>query len=788
MNHKRQHGSGISQRITVLTGSLGFLSALFVTTGGTAARAQDAELAGYFGFSPMEIVVVDDGFGPVIVADMNGDRLNDLVVMNNRKSRIELYYQQRDGEADESGKTLKVNELEPHWRYRKEEVSVSHRISAMVACDFDGNGRLDLIYAGHPSELVMLSQTKPGVFEMVGKRRVRNLSANRDGMFVTNLIGDDGLELAVLVEDSVHLYPIRADYLPDPVIVETGVKLAAIVCDDFDGDGRTDLLGVKPDNSSPVRLWLQETATDGSGSVLGAERRFEMPSLMELAPFHLPGESAAGVITIERQSKRIVLYELSVEAAQAHAGQEAPLTVSSFPGSGGQSHDVEVIDVNGDGLLDIVATDPVGNAILVYEQQSGRGIARFERYPTLAEPTIVALGDVDGDSVSELFVMSEEESVVGRSNYKTDGAQAGFSFPIPMPTEHELVALELVSLDEPTAAVISKDKRKHVLRLLKMDASFQDVSLGSLTRSPDTILSCDADQDGLVDLLLFTEGSPMIMVHQEEANTFKTFTEDDMGQFGLVSSANGHNTAVMDIDGDGLSELLIAERNFVRALRYESEPGAGISAGWQVVEQYNTADARSELVSLTTLGDRLVVGDKANRRLLVLHRDQGAWEEVESLFVEGFPLNDIHAGSFTGDGADGVVCVGADGFAIVRFSGKRHAMNEIAAWRNDEEDRLEHEITSADVNGDGFTDFVVLDAGEQMVELFTMSRAHRFLHAADFEVFQSKLFSGGDSREYEPRWAIVSDVTGDGANDIVLAVHDRLLIYPQSTVVGVISD
>jgi len=40
-----------------------------------------------------------------------------------------------------------------------------------------------------------------------------------------------------------------------------------------------------------------------------------------------------------------------------------------------------------------------------------------------------------------------------------------------------------------------------------------------------------------------------------------------MGQFGLVKAAKADNTAVFDIDGDGQAELLIADRNYVRAVR-----------------------------------------------------------------------------------------------------------------------------------------------------------------------------------------------------------------------------
>jgi hypothetical protein len=31
----------------------------------------------------------------------------------------------------------------------------------------------------------------------------------------------------------------------------------------------------------------------------------------------------------------------------------------------------------------------------------------------------------------------------------------------------------------------------------------------------------------------------------------------------------------------------------------------------------------------------------------------------------------------------------------------------------------------------------------------------------------------------EPREALVADVTGDGLNDLLVLVHDRILLYPQ---------
>jgi hypothetical protein len=94
---------------------------------------------------------------------------------------------------------------------------------------------------------------------------------------------------------------------------------------------------------------------------------------------------------------------------------------------------------------------------------------------------------------------------------------------------------------------------------------------------------------------------------------------------------------------------------------------------------------------------------------------------------------------------------------------------------------MQHELVAGDINSDGFTDLVSLDAGEQMCEIFSFTEARRMLYATGFKVFESKLFSGGEPREYEPSEAIIADITGDGANDLVLLSHDRALIYPQMT-------
>ena len=57
---------------------------------------------------------------------------------------------------------------------------------------------------------------------------------------------------------------------------------------------------------------------------------------------------------------------------------------------------------------------------------------------------------------------------------------------------------------------------------------------------------------------------------------------------------------------------------------------------------------------------------------------------------------------------------------------------------------------------------------------------HRKLVPGDrWQVFEQHTFRGADNALPEPRECVVADVTGDGKNDLIVLVHDRILVYPQ---------
>ncbi|MDP7070003.1 MAG: VCBS repeat-containing protein [Phycisphaerales bacterium] len=736
------------------------------------------ELADYFGFSGLEVIPIGEGPGPMITTDIDGDGLVDIVVANNHRSRIEILRQRPNASPNDPVEMPRdINEFPDHWQFERILVPVADAIAAMATCDLNGDGLDDLVAAGPPGRVVFLKQTQPGSFRFEARRDVPKLAATASAFTITDYSGDGHPQLVSVVAGEPAMWPLHGFTLGTMKRYPAGVSILAIVLADYDGDGMMDLAGISPDDPAPIRIWFGRRGE--SGVEPGPQTIFEMPPIYEFEAVGRPGTPASDIAVIERNARRIVMYRLNEERVESGGDRDAAFTVYGFPDPGQRKRAWTVIDADADGRSDVIAADTRSNALSVYRQADTGGLMAAETSPSLSDISAIASVPATGDRSAELLVMSAEEGIVGR----TPLAAGTLEFPKPLPVSagHQPVAMNVVHLDEgPHAAIVSNKKRDYMLDLVDLDSeSLTSIDIGSLSRKPDHIESIDVDQDGKRDILVLTRDRPMMLLlaDPEADGGFTVLEKEDMGQYGLVDAAGDDNTAALDVNADGTEELLIANGNFVRAVRFERADDGG---EWRVVRQFNADDPDSNLISVTPLDGMLVAADKDNDRILVFAADKDGedWHQSETLRIRGFTPGPLAAGQFSGN-VPGVLTVGEDGFAVIPLGGTRRALKETASWRSSLDDHVPHELAVGDVNSDGYGDMVALDAGEQMMELFTFDKSGTMLHATGFQIYESRLFHGGDKREFQPRQIAIADVTGDGAHDVVMLVHDRVIVYPQ---------
>lgn len=762
-----------------------------------AAGQSEQPLADYFGFDDPRFLVVDDNMGPLVVADMNGDGLTDLVVVNNRKSRVELHIQRAEPRADNDlDAAASVNEFSRSRYYDRQDISVSHQVTDLHVEDLNGDGRLDMLYTGRPASVVALVQSDDLSFEDATSRRLPGLSGRRGGVAIASVRGDDTPELITLISGRISIFEMQGpNTIGEPTQLGSGAEIEELIIEDFDGNGLLDVVGIIPDDNAPLRLWLQIApgTESGEGSTLGPEIRFAMPPLVEVAPVRFADLPGASIGVIESRSRRVLLYDVVTEQIDApdDAGfvteRDVPFEVYAIPGGSSSARALTTADINQDGLDDILIANPDGNALSLHLQQQHTGIREGVTFSTFKNSSMLAAGQWIEGGPLEVFVMSEDENVVGVSSF--DPRRGRLDFPRPLPLANPgatPVAMAVIRNGSETAslAVVVRERRDHWLEILTPDGPPRAIELDSIDRPPSAIISGDFDGDGSTDVLLTGDDEPPVMIRSVEDTELASATNgrvlDDrlMPQVGLIQAAGPTNTAVVDINNDGSDELLIAAENFVRACTYDAE------TGWRVIEQMAVTHTQASFSGLTITGSsdapRITVGDTGNEGLVIFARDETseAWTVVDRLRVPAFDLGSLTGGAFSGDDQPNILCHSADGIGVARLSGERVALKQFASYRSDAEDQYEFRMASGDLNDDGYTDLVVLDAGEQRCKVFTFTSSRRLLKTFEFETFQRRLFDAPERRTFEPRAVILDDVSGDGVDDMIFEVHDRYVIHP----------
>jgi hypothetical protein len=90
-----------------------------------------------------------------------------------------------------------------------------------------------------------------------------------------------------------------------------------------------------------------------------------------------------------------------------------------------------------------------------------------------------------------------------------------------------------------------------------------------------------------------------------------------------------------------------------------------------------------------------------------------------------------------------------------------------------------NDLIAGDLNGSGRKQLVFMETAKNYIDLVLFDKHCKLVPGDRWQVFEQHTFRGSQNAMPEPRECAVADVTGDKKNDLIVLVHDRILVYPQ---------
>jgi hypothetical protein len=90
-----------------------------------------------------------------------------------------------------------------------------------------------------------------------------------------------------------------------------------------------------------------------------------------------------------------------------------------------------------------------------------------------------------------------------------------------------------------------------------------------------------------------------------------------------------------------------------------------------------------------------------------------------------------------------------------------------------------NDVVSGDLNNDGRKDLVFLETARNYLDLVIFDANHKLVPANRWQVFEERTFRNRRSDLPEPTRSSRGGRYRDGKNDLIVLVHDRILVYPQ---------
>ncbi len=658
-----------------------------------------------------------------VLADLDGDGKSDLAVANWGAATLSVFRNiSTSGTLDGSSFAAKLDLTTGTTPYHAD------------VGDVDGDGELELIVTNNGSGTVSVFHNISTVGSLLFAAKVDFSSGTVPrGVSTGDVDGDGKLDLAIGHDNPTNLVSVlrntsvsgtidgssfsaKVDFTPQ--VVPSDVALG-----DVDGDGKPEMVVTNGAGASQSISVFHNTSTPGviDASTFAAQVAFSTGSNpYEVVLGDVDGDGKLDVVAASYALSNSISVFHNTSTPGTINGSSLAATVDF--NVGGDPYSVALGDIDGDGKLDMAASDFASDKASLFRNTSTMGtidansFATGIQFATGSGPLGVALGDIDGDEKPDI--------VVANSSAPTVSLYHNLIPNTPLPT---------ISVFTPVSGHVGKTI---TINGTNFDATAANTTiyLGATKANPTTAtstsLTVDVPVGATFSPITVIRGNRLVESGQYFLPTFSSSSPSiDVSTFASkLDFATGagpySDVAIGDLDGDGKPDLAVPNFNArtVSVFRNTSSSGA-ISLAGKVDFTAGTAPWGVDLGDTDGDGKLDLVATSRSSTIASIFRNTSTSGSISFATKVDLTTDTNPEGVSVGDlDGDGKLDIAVADKGTDRLSVFRNVSNPGGAAFEAKVDFIPsagpEDVAIADVDGDGKADLIASHSTSSIVSVF----------------------------------------------------------------------
>lgn len=720
-------------------------------------------------FENSEIYKTKKNTHTLTIKDVDHDGLKDMLVVDNRAAEISIYYQLTKKEMAQQEKNFykdlkeeSINTLSYNFRYKNSPFVTEKNVTSFLVADLGRSKLNDIIYLTSKGELYIKYQTDKRVFDQELKFYIPDYLNSRYALFAEDINSDGKTDLIVLSKKYINIFYQKKDgTLQEPVKhAYTAKSPLGLEVSDLNGDGRNDILFVTSGGVNFIKFRLQQKSGE-----LGPEYTLEYPNFHYLTSQKLDAIKGKKAQLLSSRANAHMIFIDQLESV-SQKDKPSPAIYSINPEAISQNKEVVFGDFNGDRQIDMVLSDASLASILFFQGEHNL-FKYYKEIPSLKG--ITRMRTLKSGKRHLVVIYSKSEKSLGIIDLK-DRKQL---FPKLLDFDGDVTAFD--TYNNTLIVLLKKDGKFQVVTATlnkKLDVKIsQTRELKGFSGTIHSVMAEDINHDKLVDLLIFQNYDPagLFIQNKKAFQPVKISTPAIRSLFQSISPDSVH---FGDIDQDGQKELMISAKNVVRVLQFKHNQ-------FHITHQLNGTNRNTKFtnVAFTKLFDKklgVALFDKGNKHLSLFNQKllKGA-KHIHMPYLDPITIKSI---DLNGDGVKELIFVNLRSVAIFYSNRAGYRLKNLVKYTLPHPKSMSSILELGDFDG---PKIVSADGVRHFIEFYNFD-GKKIDFNLRFAVFETKSYRNQSSATLEePKEMKISDMNGDGKDDIVIRIHDRIIVYYQ---------